>query len=76
MLVISFALVSIPTLSELASCSARPGGLGLRLATSLIATVCLVQCALVFKKRKQPPAFAESSRIPEIPLLGNLFHNT
>jgi glucan phosphoethanolaminetransferase (alkaline phosphatase superfamily) len=50
-LVISFALVSVPTLSELLR-SARP--------------------ALLFKKRKQPHASVESSRIPEIPLLGNL----
>jgi hypothetical protein len=74
-LVISFALVSIPTLSELLRL-ARPGSLGLRLATSLIVAVYLVQCALVFKKRKQPHASVESSRIPEIPLPGNLFHNT
>ena len=46
-LVISFALVSIPTLSQLLR-SASPGSLGLRLATGLIVTVCLVQCALVF----------------------------
>ncbi len=64
-LVISFALVSIPTLSELLR-SASPGSLGLRLATGLIVTVCLVQCALVFRKRKQSRASIES-RIPEIP---------
>jgi ferredoxin-NADP reductase len=63
--VISFALVSIPTLSELLR-SASPGSLGLRLGTGLIVTVCLVQCALVFKKRKQSGASMES-RIPEIP---------
>ena len=56
--------MSIPTLSELLR-SARPGSLGLRLATSLIVAVYLVQCALVFKKRKQPHASVESSRIPE-----------
>jgi ferredoxin-NADP reductase len=64
-LVISFALVSIPTLSELLR-SASPGSLGLRLATGLIVTVCLVQCALGFRKRKQSRASIES-RIPEIP---------
>jgi glucan phosphoethanolaminetransferase (alkaline phosphatase superfamily) len=48
--VISFALVSIPTLSELLR-SANPGSLGLRLATGLVVAVCLVQCALVFRKR-------------------------
>jgi ferredoxin-NADP reductase len=63
--VISFALVSIPTLSELLR-SASPGSLGLRLATGLVVVVCIVQCALVFKKRKQSRASIES-RIPEIP---------
>ena len=63
--VISFALVSIPTLSELLR-SASPGSLGLRLATGLIVIACLVQCALVFKKRKQSRASMEL-RIPEIP---------
>jgi ferredoxin-NADP reductase len=63
--VISFALVSIPTLSELLR-SASPGSLGLRLATGLVVLVCIVQCALVFKKRKQSRASIES-RIPEIP---------
>src|ERR1700675_2164443 len=46
--VISFALVSIPTLSELLR-SASPGSLGLRLATGLVVAGCLVQCALVFR---------------------------
>ena len=55
-LVISFALVSISTLSELLR-SARPGGLGLRLATSLIVTVCLVQCALVFNEEEAAAGF-------------------
>jgi len=64
--VISFVLVSIPAFSELLR-SANPGGLGLRLATGLFVGVCLVQCALVFKKRKQSRASMESSRIPEIP---------
>ncbi|HWO35289.1 MAG TPA: FAD-binding oxidoreductase, partial [Candidatus Acidoferrum sp.] len=64
-LVISFALVSIPTLSQLLR-SASAGSLGLRLATGLIVTVCLVQCALVFRKRRQSPASMES-RIPGIP---------
>jgi ferredoxin-NADP reductase len=67
--VISFAVVSIPTLSELLR-SASPGSLGLRLGTGLIVTVCLVQCALVFKKRKQSGASMES-RIPEIPPRAN-----
>jgi len=63
--IISFALVSIPTLSELLR-SASPGSLGLRLGTGLIVTVCLIQCALVFKNRKQSRASMEP-RIPEIP---------
>jgi glycine betaine catabolism B len=63
--VISFALVSIPTLSELLR-SASPASLGLRLGTGLIVTVCLVQCALVFKKSKQSRS-SMGSRLPEIP---------
>src|SRR5208283_4464842 len=63
--VISFVLVSIPAFSELLH-SASPGSLGLRLATGLVVAVCLVQCALVFKKRKQSRASMESSRIPEV----------
>src|SRR5579864_3477829 len=63
--VISFVLVSIPTLSELLR-SANPGSLGLRLATGLVVAMCLVQCALVFKKRAQSQASVESSGVPEI----------
>jgi ferredoxin-NADP reductase len=62
--VISFVLVAIPTFSELLR-SANPGSLGLRLATGLVVAVCLVQCALVFRNRKQPRA--ESSGVLEIP---------
>src|ERR1700676_2896175 len=65
--VISFALVSIPTLSELLR-SANPGSLGLRLATGLVVAVCLVQCALAFRQRRQPRASVESSGVPEIPM--------
>src|ERR1700747_1508596 len=43
--VISFALVAIPTLSELLR-SSNPGSLGLKLATGLAVAACLVQCAL------------------------------
>jgi len=64
--VISFALVSIPSLSEFLR-SANPGSLGLWLATGLIVAVCLVQCAIVFRKRRQPRASVESSGVPEIP---------
>lgn len=64
--VISFALVSIPTLSEFLR-AANPGSLGLRLATGLVVTVCLVQCAFVFRKRRQTHASVESSGVPEIP---------
>jgi ferredoxin-NADP reductase len=60
--VTSFALVSIPTVSELLR-SANPGGLGLRLATGVVVAVCLVQCALVFSKTRQPRASVESSGV-------------
>lgn len=57
----TFVLVSIPALSELLH-SASPGDLGTKLATALVVGVCLIQCALIFKKR-------ERSRAPEEPLL-------
>src|SRR5579864_2059220 len=60
--VISFALVSIPTLAELLR-SANPGSMGLRLVTGLVVAVCLVQCALVFSKTRQPRASVESSGV-------------
>jgi ferredoxin-NADP reductase len=63
--VISFALVSVPILSELLR-SANPGSLRLRLATGLVVAVCLVQCALVLGKRRQPRASVEASGLPEI----------
>jgi hypothetical protein len=63
--VISFVLVAIPTFSELLR-SANPGSLGLRLATGVAVTLCLVQSALVFRQRQQPRASVESSGIPEI----------
>jgi ferredoxin-NADP reductase len=63
--VISFVLVAIPTLSELLR-SANPGTSGPRLATGVAVAVCLVQCALVFKRRKQPRASVVSSGIPEM----------
>jgi ferredoxin-NADP reductase len=62
---IAFVLVALPTFSELLR-SASPGSLGLRLATGAVVAVCLVQCASVFKKRKQPHASIESSGIPVI----------
>jgi ferredoxin-NADP reductase len=62
---ISFALVSIPTFSELLH-SEKSGSLGLKLTAGLIVAVCMLQCALVFKKSTQSRAFTESS-IPEIP---------
>jgi ferredoxin-NADP reductase len=64
--VISFVLVAIPTLSELLH-AMNPGSLGLRLVTGLVVSVCLVQCGLVFKKRKQSRASVEASRLPQIP---------
>jgi ferredoxin-NADP reductase len=67
--VISFLLVAIPVFSEFLR-SAGPGRFGLWVATRLVIAVCLVQCALVFRKRKQLRASLESSRIPEIPASG------
>jgi hypothetical protein len=65
--VISFVLVSIPTLSELLR-SASPGSVGLRVATGLIIAVCLVSCAFALRSPgKQSREAVESSRIPEIP---------
>src|SRR5579862_3097991 len=64
--VISFALVAIPTLSELLR-SSNPGSLGLRLATGMAVAACLVQCALVLRKRKKPLASVESSGVSQIP---------
>src|SRR5580698_326142 len=64
--VISFLLVAIPVFSELLR-SAGPGRFGLWLATRLVIAVCLVRCALVFRKRKQVRASVESSGIAEIP---------
>jgi ferredoxin-NADP reductase len=63
---VSFVLVAIPTFSEVLRL-ASPGSLGLKLATGLILAVCLVQCALVFKKMKQSRASTEPSRIAKIP---------
>jgi ferredoxin-NADP reductase len=63
--VISFLLVAIPVFSGLLR-SAGPGRFGLWLVTRVVIAVCLVQCALVFRKRKQLRASVES-RIPEIP---------
>jgi ferredoxin-NADP reductase len=73
--VISFALVSIPTFSELLR-SASLGSQGLRVATSLIVAVCLVRGALVFTKWNQSRASATSSRIPEIPALATSLTNS
>jgi hypothetical protein len=50
--VISFLLVAIPVFSELLR-SAGPGRFGLWLTTRPVIVACLVQCALVFRKRKQ-----------------------
>jgi ferredoxin-NADP reductase len=64
--VISFLLVAIPVFSELLR-SAGPGRFGLWLTTRLVIAVCLVQCALVFRKRKQLRTSVESPRNPEFP---------
>src|ERR1700756_5558538 len=65
--VIAFALVSIPALSEILR-SANTGSLGLRIATGLVVAVCLVQCALLFRQRRQPRASVGSSGVSEIPM--------
>lgn len=44
--VVAFVLVSIPTFSELLR-SASPGTLGLKVATGLFISACLVQCLLI-----------------------------
>lgn len=62
--VISFLVVSIPTFSE-ALHSASPGSLGFKVAVGLVVGVCLIQCALAFKKREQSRASIESL-IPQI----------
>lgn len=62
---VSFVLVAIPAFSELLR-SAIPGSLELRLATGLILAMCLVQCALVFKRKKNSRAFTETSRSTKI----------
>jgi uncharacterized protein len=64
--VISFVLVAIPTLSELLH-AMNPGSLGLRLFTGLVVSLCLVQCGLVFKKRKASRPPVKSSPLPQIP---------
>lgn len=64
--VISFVLVAIPTLSELLHAMDQ-GSLGLRLVTGLVVSVCLVQCGLVFKKRKASRPPVKSSLLPQIP---------
>src|ERR1035438_7801786 len=61
---VSFVLVAIPALAEILR-SASPGSLGSRLATGLVVVVCLVQCVLVFAKRKKSRASNKTSRIPE-----------
>src|SRR3984957_1248575 len=66
LLVVSFLLVAIPVFSELLR-STGPGRFGLWLTTRLVIAVCLVQCALVFRRRKQLRTSVESSRNPEFP---------
>ncbi len=65
--VVSFVLVAIPTLSELLR-SMNPGSMGLRLATGVVVMVCLVQCGLLFIKKKGrllPPTHRRSRRLPQ-----------
>jgi len=63
--VVSFVLVSIPTLSEFLR-TTRPGSLGVKLATGLIVVACLMAGARAFKQKPSHPA-SESSRIPNVP---------
>jgi Oxidoreductase FAD-binding domain len=70
--VISFVLVAIPTLSEFLR-SANPASLGLRLASGMVVSLCLVQCGLVFKKSKQMRPSMESLRLPQTPAQPTLF---
>src|SRR5579871_3334815 len=62
--VISFVLVSIPAFSELLH-SAIPGGPGLKLVTALVVTVCLIQCALIYKSRERSQPAGESAHLRE-----------
>jgi len=71
--IISFVLVSIPTLSEFLR-SANSESLGLRLAAGLVVAVCLVQCALVFRKSQQSRTPMES-RILQISAQANSVTN-
>jgi ferredoxin-NADP reductase len=61
--VVSFVLVAIPSFSEILR-SASPGSLGARLATGLVATVCLVQCSLVLTKSIKSRVSRKISRVP------------
>lgn len=63
---VSFLLVAIPAFSELLR-SASPGSLGSMLATGLVVAVCLVQCVLVLKERKQSRVTVEKSHVAETP---------
>jgi len=65
-LLVSFLVVAIPAFSELLR-SASLGSQGSMLATGLVVAVCLVQCVLVFKKRKQSRVSVEKSHVAETP---------
>ena len=60
--VVSFLLVAIPAFSELLR-SVSPGSM---VATGSVIAVCLVQCVLAFKKRKQSRLTVEKSHVSEI----------
>jgi len=63
---VSFLLVAIPAFSELLR-SASPGSLGSMVATGLVVAVCLVQCVLVFRKRKQSRITVDKSQVADTP---------
>ena len=62
--VVSFLLVAIPAFSELLR-STSPGSLGSMVATGLAVAVCLVQCVLVVKKKKQTGVSVEKAHVAE-----------
>src|SRR5258708_1402915 len=66
--VVAFLIVSIPAFSEFLR-FAGPGSIGSKVVTALVVVVCLVQCALAFKKKTQTQHSAES-RISGIPAPG------
>ncbi|HMH12023.1 MAG TPA: iron-sulfur cluster-binding domain-containing protein [Edaphobacter sp.] len=61
---VSFLLVAMPAFSVLLR-SASSGSLGSMVATGLVVAVCLVQCVLALKKRKQPRITVDKSHVAD-----------